>query len=149
MTSLLQQAPSIISVTGTWTPVLTFATPGDLSVTYSTQVGYYIQAGKLVVASFNIVTSAFTFTTASGNLNVTGLPVTPATLSSYQAFGAVTWRGITKANFTDVAAAVGSNSTTITFSISGSGQAAATVAAADMPTGGTVILRSTVSYTAA
>src|SRR3990167_5810415 len=32
---------------GTWTPVLTFATAGDLSVAYSVQVGSYVKIGNL------------------------------------------------------------------------------------------------------
>lgn len=37
---------------GTWTPVLTFATPGDLSVAYSTQAGSYTKIGRQVMVSF-------------------------------------------------------------------------------------------------
>ena len=64
--------------TGTWTPVLTAQTPGDLSVAYSTQSGRYTRIGNLVTAEFTIVTSTYTHSTASGTLRVAGLPFTPA-----------------------------------------------------------------------
>jgi hypothetical protein len=57
-----------------WTPTFTFATVGDLSVAYNTQVGYYAQVGALVVATFNLVFTP-TYTTASGNAKIT-LPLT-------------------------------------------------------------------------
>lgn len=61
---------------GTWTPVATFATPGNLSVAYSTQNGWYVKVGQLVIVHCDIITTTFTFTTASGNFNITGLPFT-------------------------------------------------------------------------
>ena len=60
-----------------WTPVITFATPGNLSVSYSAQNGETLKiAGtsqSVCIAFFNLTSSAFTFTTASGNFQVTGL----------------------------------------------------------------------------
>lgn len=57
-----------------WTPAMSFATPGDLSVTYSLQDGYYWKIGPLVFFRCEMATTAFTHTTASGNFRVTGLP---------------------------------------------------------------------------
>src|SRR3990167_1606815 len=37
---------------GTWTPVFTFATPGDLSVAYSTQQAIYTKIGRVVYVAF-------------------------------------------------------------------------------------------------
>lgn len=65
-----------VNEVGTWTPSLTFATPGDLNVAYTTQVGRYRKYGRLLWVDFRIVTSNFTFTTASGALNIAGLPFT-------------------------------------------------------------------------
>src|ERR1700743_2562665 len=39
---------------GTWTPAFTFATPGNLSITYSLQSCYYTKIGRLVSVSFII-----------------------------------------------------------------------------------------------
>jgi hypothetical protein len=133
-------------VTGTWTPTLTFATPGDLAVTYSVRDGVYTKIGRLVHIGFNVVTSAFTFTTASGNVSITGLPYTSDSTSNRLFYGHCVWQGITKANYTDVAPYIVNGTSALSFAISGSGQAAADVAATDMPTGGTVRLRGSIIY---
>lgn len=58
---------------GSWTPVPTFATPGDLAVTSSTLVGRYRRIGNMVECTCE---GSFTptFTTASGDFRITGLP---------------------------------------------------------------------------
>ena len=61
---------------GTWTPTLTFATPGDLTVVYSSRIGTYTKVGRTVDYKCNIVTTTFTHTTASGLAIVTGIPFT-------------------------------------------------------------------------
>ena len=61
-----------------WTPVFTFGTPGDLSVSYATQTGIYTRIGSIVFYKFSLVCTP-TFTTSSGNLKITGLPVTVLT----------------------------------------------------------------------
>jgi hypothetical protein len=99
-----------------------------------------------VFCDLNIETSTFTHTTASGNLNVTGLPFTSATLTNALSLGGGSWSGITKANYTQVASVVASNSSLLVFQISGSGQAVNTLVPSDMPTGGTVRLRFSFSY---
>lgn len=133
-------------VTGIWTPVLTFATPGDLSVSYSLQAGDYIKIGSLVIANFAIATSAFTFTTATGNLKITGAPYPNDMATNLQADGALAWGGITKTNYTQVCAQINTGGTDIFFVASGSGQAQSIVSASDTPTGGTVVLRGCLAY---
>lgn len=59
---------------GIWTPAITAATPGDLSVSYSAQTGYYTRIGNLVTVHCICVTSAFTHSTAIGAMRITGLP---------------------------------------------------------------------------
>lgn len=59
---------------GSWTPSVSFATPGDLSVSYSTQLGTYTRVGRLVYVTFRVVTSSFTYSSASGNFHIPGLP---------------------------------------------------------------------------
>ena len=74
---------SIVTTFGTWTPTLAFSTVGNTSLVYSTQVGNFVQAGRLVYATFSIITSTFTHTTASGSLSVVGFPSSPSqTVSS-------------------------------------------------------------------
>jgi hypothetical protein len=131
---------------GTWTPGLTFATPGDLSVVYSVLVGTYTQVGRLRFLTLDLVTSTFTHTTASGNLNITGCPFTSMNSPAATYRGSLQWTGITKANYTEAIFALANNSATLLVQMSGSGQAIATVATGDMPTGGTVQLRGNITF---
>ena len=130
----------------TWTPVFTFATPGNLSVTYGTQIGLYTRDGRQITLHYNIVTSAFTHTTAAGNLQITGLPIASHPGTGRASVGKVAWRGITKANYTEIASHLTAGSSTLEFIASGSGVATANIAAGDMPTGGTVELIGTHIY---
>ncbi len=57
-----------------WTPTMTFATPGDLSVAYTTQTGAYIRIGGIVYFTFNL-TFTPTYTTAASTFLIQGLPV--------------------------------------------------------------------------
>ena len=124
---------------GTWTPTLTFDTPGDLVVAYTTHVGRYNKFGTLVYCQAYVLTSTFTKTTASGGLRVGGIPF--PNVNTSDAYGATPiWQGITKASFSAIAAAITASSSSGYFQISGSAQVPATVSAGDMPSGGTVQL---------
>lgn len=136
----------IDALEGTWTPVITFATPGDLAVTYSVQDGQYTRIGNLVTVRANIQTATFTHTTASGALRVTGLPYTSEATANKLTVGQVIWQGITKAGYTSIGCRVGNNLSYIAFVASASGSAASDVAAADMPTTGAVVLQLTITY---
>lgn len=57
---------------GGWTPTLTFDTPGNLSISYSQQFAVYGNFGPLDIVHFQLSTSSFTHTTASGNARITG-----------------------------------------------------------------------------
>ena len=130
-----------------FTPVLTAGTAGDLSVAYTEQLGYAEISGNKITAWFSIITSAFTHTTASGNILVTGLPFRASSLMSPFFGQAVMFSGMTKANYTQVVGAVSAAATQITFYASGSAQASGVVAITDFPTGGTVKLQGCVIYT--
>jgi len=82
---------------GTWTPVYTYATAGDLSVAYSTQLGSYTKVGNLVTLSGRIVTTTHTYTTASGNMRITGLPFAAKNTANMRWHGVCNFSGITKA----------------------------------------------------
>lgn len=62
---------------GTFTPTFSFATPGNLSVSYSYRVGEYTKVGRDVHIYVGIV-AVPTHTTAAGNSTITGLPFTAA-----------------------------------------------------------------------
>lgn len=124
-----------------WTPALTFATPGDLAVAYSAQFGRYWQlSSNIVLLQFTITTSTFTWTTASGNLRVDGLPFTLQNTANLNARAAVSYGGITKAGYSTILMGMQPNSNHIQFSASGSGVAFVAVVAADLPSAGTVTL---------
>ena len=129
-----------------WTPVLTFATAGDLSVAYTTQFGRKKLIGNYGRAWFVIVTSTFTHTTASGNCQITGLGETALNVTNLRNFGSMVFQGITKADFTQIVPTLRPNEATILLEASGSAQTQGTVTAADMPTGGSVILRGEVLF---
>jgi hypothetical protein len=77
-----------------WTPTLTFATPGNLSVSYATQTGYYMQIGSLTLITFQISCTP-TYTTASGNMQISGSGLTAATFqyigSAFMFSSGTTW----------------------------------------------------------
>ena len=124
-----------------WTPVLTFATPGDVSVTYSIQVGRKKLIGNYCLAWFDIVTSAFTYLTSAGDLQITGLGETTLNVTGLQNFGSMKFQGITKVGFTQFVPQIAPGVSTIVINASGSAVANGNVDAADVPTGGSVILR--------
>lgn len=65
---------------GTFTPTFTFATPGDLSNAYTTQLGDYYRIGSLVFINLQLNVTP-TFTTASGTVRIGGLPFITKTSS--------------------------------------------------------------------
>lgn len=131
---------------GTWTPTLTFQTPGDLNVVYDIRTGVYTKIGRLVTAAYFVRTTTFTHTTAAGVSQISGLPFTSANVTNQDAYGACGWQGITKANYTNVLGGLAANASTMFFTISGSAQALALVAFGDMPTGGTVRYSGALAY---
>jgi hypothetical protein len=67
---------------GVWTPVLSWSTPGTSTIVATARGGYYVKNGNLVTCSFYFDNATFTNGTATGYLNVTGLPFTSATTST-------------------------------------------------------------------
>ena len=130
-----------------WTPVLTFVTPGDLSVTYTTQVGFYCKRGSLVTLFFNIVTASFTWTTASGNLEITGLPYLANATANLHAIGTIRPSGLTHpTGCTALISRISSNTQYIYLTAYGSGAATAAIAAANTTTGLQVQLIGSIEY---
>lgn len=131
---------------GIWTPNITFATPGDLAVT-KTSTGKYTRNGNLITVTFEIDTSAFTWTTASGALQITGLPFgSSSTTQYYGTLGA--FRGITKANYTQYSLRTVNGQSYLGVYASGSAQTPTSLQASDMPSGGTVLLYGSITYEA-
>jgi hypothetical protein len=110
---------------GTWTPTL-LGTSVAGAPTYSTQTGYYERIGRLVIARFNIVTTSMD--TASGNLNIGGLPFAVANLSNGRAtviFGV--YSGITFVGSTQLAGDCLPNASACRVLTSGTGVSSALV----------------------
>lgn len=132
---------------GTFTPSFTFATPGDLSVTYTSQVGFYTKIGNMVsVIVFVNMAAGFTFTTAAGSARINGFPFTSVSSTNSQGNGAAIFAGVTKAGYTAISMTLTANSTQATLSASGSGVAVSGVSATDMPSGGSPQFRSSFIY---
>jgi hypothetical protein len=131
---------------GTWTPTLTFATPGDLAVTYSVRTGIYTKIGRMVFVNFNVVTSAFTHTTASGICRISGFPFTSVNTTGQRFQGTTNASGITKAGYSQFIPRVIENSSIIEMVANGSGVAVAAINAADMPTAGSVVIRADIAF---
>jgi hypothetical protein len=85
---------------GSFTPVLTCATPGTLAVVYNTQRGRYQRVGNVCHTWINIQTDSVTLGTASGAVRITGLPFTSSLNGVESSMGAMMFQGITKAGYT-------------------------------------------------
>jgi hypothetical protein len=59
---------------GTFTPTMTFATPGSSSFGYAAQLGKYTKIGNTVVAWYKVALNSFSKGTASGDPRILGLP---------------------------------------------------------------------------
>lgn len=68
-------------------PVVTFATNGDLSVSYAIQTGYYTKIGNIVLYTFTLQFTP-TYTTASSNLQIS-VPFASLNQSNIFGFGTV------------------------------------------------------------
>ena len=113
-------------VQGEWTPGLTFASPGDLSVTYGLQLGRYTRFGPMVWVAAIVQTSSFTHTTASGALRITGLPL--GVINDAAPFtGAIDYRGLTFAPLSQVIVKATGNNNYCTLRACGSGASSETV----------------------
>lgn len=68
---------------GTWTPTYDTLFGTSITVTYTTQIGYYVKVGNLVWASFQVSTASVDVTGAVNRIVVRGLPFTAASASYY------------------------------------------------------------------
>ena len=133
--TVLPPGNNTILGTTSWTPTLTCATPGNLAVSYATRNGTYRRFGPVAFIEFDIGTSSFTHTTASGSIQITGLP---GGVLAIVTLGLLTFGGITKASYTQFN--LEWNGANFNIVASGSAVARAIAAIGDMPTGGVVNL---------
>ena len=88
--------------------------------------------------NFVLVTSAFTYTTAAGALQITGLPFPASSVSSYRAYCPVLYQGIVKPNYTTFIGGFGGAAGVNNLLFFGSGQNVALqgLSTPDVPSGG-------------
>lgn len=100
---------------GTFTPGFTCATPGDLAIAAPQGFGVYRKIGRTVFFSLQY-SGLMTYTTASGEIRLTGLPFTVGFVGNAQyVASALVEQWIAPANFTGLAAVPAVNQTYITF----------------------------------
>lgn len=66
----------------TFTPALTAATAGDFAPNYNSRTGVYTRVGRMIFVQI-LMDASPTWTTASGALRITGLPVASAGASGF------------------------------------------------------------------
>lgn len=125
-----------------WTPTITFAVPGDLALTYAVRVGrYYPISSNLMLVLFTVSTASFNYTTASGNLQVTGLPFSQGTPVGILSRGTMTFGGINKIGYSQVTPVLTAATPNIfTFNGNGMNVPPSVVSTVDVPSGGMVAL---------
>lgn len=134
-------------ITTSWTPTFTFATPGNLSVSYSVRSGFYAQAGNLIHATFSI-TFTPTFTTASGVAAITGLPVAAnASVSDFYAVAALLGAGQSWGTGTQVCLTLPGSATSMNMLVTGSTQAGGLLTTAQFTSGDSIQINGTIAYT--
>ena len=133
---------SIYTGKQSWIPVFTFSTLGNLSVAYGTQSGSYTQIGDVVTWSFILVCTP-TFTTSSGNIQITGLPSS----SGQNCLGSGFTSGVTfPAGTTSVSMLVPNSQSYVQLIGCGSATAATNFISTNFVSGNQVIIEGSGSY---
>jgi hypothetical protein len=123
---------------GTWTPVLTFTTPGDLNPVYTYQTGVYRKIGSMVYVDFAIaITGAnWVYSTSSGSALITGLPYSAPNAQNQGAGDLSSWEGITlAAGYTQVIVQNRTNTSQLYIVANGSTKNQAVLGTAALPSG--------------
>jgi hypothetical protein len=123
----------------TFLPVLTFATPGDLSVSYTVRNGLYWHESNGIRFEIRILASSITYTTASGSLRVAGLPISQ--LAGFDLVGdisVVSWSKITlTSGYTALVAGKSVSADVIAILQTGSGEPYGSVSTSNIASGTT------------
>lgn len=125
------------------TIVLTFATPGTSSMSFTVNRANVWKVGRVVHAKFE-ATGTLTVGTASGDLLIQMLTETPSGGVNQRFAGTCAFQGITKAGYTHVNSEVTGAGTDIKLIASGSAVASSTIKAADIS--GSISLKGYIVY---
>ena len=126
-----------VDAPGSFTPTITFATPGDLSVAYSKQTGNFYKVDKVVHFSISLAFTP-TFSTASGELRISGLSpagAVPAGQRYNFALSTMNSSWAWPAGATQSAAYIPSNSTLVRVQGIGTGAASSVFTATELTSG--------------
>ena len=109
-------------------------------------MGYYNRDGNQVTVHFRISLNDITWSSASGNLRISGLPATAKNTTGLQPTGSMVYEGISKASYPHICPIAIPNQSYIEFQASGVGVDVATIGASDMSSSHTVIIQGTLIY---
>lgn len=130
----------------TWVPGISFDTPGNLAITYGTRVGNYTQVANRVSIDWAITTTAFTWSTATGALRITGIPIAANPLFP-EYTGSLSWAGLTLAGTTDIAPQIlAANTSIIRLQASGSGSGRVQLTTANTTSGTQLTLSGSMNF---
>jgi hypothetical protein len=125
-----------------WTPTISFTTPSDLAVVYSSQVGGYILSGNVVLVNFDL-TFTPTYTTSSGVFEIKGFPFSCISAT----FGSLISSNILlSAGYTFLTLASQTNQTFFNIYQNGSGEAISLIETTQVPSGTLFQLQGTISF---
>jgi hypothetical protein len=142
--SNLPAAQTALEVTaGPWTPSLTFATPGDAAFSIQAVQARAVRSGKHMLLEFAL-TFTPTWTTATGNFIIGGLPPAALTLGSGTLFNH-NFRFTYTPGYSWLTPYLASTNT-MQLAQLGSGVSRAIIGAANMSSGNAHILAGTISY---
>ncbi len=130
-----------------FTPTITFNTPGNLSVSYALQTGHYVRIGSLVWATI-VLEFTPTYTTASGDFFITGLPVAASVTAND--YGVLTWNtNVTwPTGSTSAFSQTSSGGTSLFVQATGSTVGVLPFTTTQLPTGVQQIVATTIVYSA-
>jgi hypothetical protein len=132
---------------GTFTPALGFPTPGTSSWAVATAVGWYTKIGNRVLFHFVYIGTLTKGTVAATEvLTLSGLPFPGNAAASSGSRYVAEMQGWTKTGYTQVNGTTSLGATTGIFRLSGSGQALASITAAELAAGGQVTVIGSGSY---
>lgn len=130
----------------TWTPTFTFATAGNLSVSYASRIGFYSRIGNMIFYTVTLVCTP-TFTTASGNLMITGLPVASSANAVYCGSPIVNSAGVTyPVGSTMISAATAQGQSSLLIQSSGTATPQNTLTTTNFVSGVQIVLQFSGSY---
>lgn len=135
--------------TGSWTPVISFATPGTLAVTHTSQLGRYTREGRMALVTFSVTGAPITKGTASGDFWVTGLPFAAAAATGSGGGGVLRFTSAAltfPTGKTWMSCFLGAGLDYLTFPASGSAVVTANITAADFPASDNMTFAGTMTH---